>query len=449
MLFVMVVTAPLRADAAVAPVLIGMGLAGSVLLTVGAVTYHTPAVGSALDTPAQRAVDSAGRFGRIAIATWHVLDQYSRDQINSKIVAAKVAFNDLKAVVSSQPTTYPALNNALTVTTVDYAGSNFSGYVSGDPTYITTSSNVDINGTRYGIHGAPYLYMSNQSAMTSEWTWGNGYPMWYGYSGAAGTNVVMFRKITSISGGTIYYQNWLAVASTALNPVESRDATPSELQQSILGASVAHDWDVFLTDHGGTAIVHYEDTDDPLITAPPFVPPVNAGVPATTTTDMGFATKVAAQSRLDAAKAAQAAAAAALAADPTNQTLIDAKTTADAEVAAASKALESADAATKEVYPGDGKSPLKSLDFSRWHDLLSLMSTVWPFTLITSIGGYLSSLIRDPVAPAFDLPIYGGNSIHISLSIFDPIAQLARWLVALLVSVAVVQRLISWWKGES
>lgn len=434
MIFTILFTSPFRADANPGVVVVGTVAMGAALLTVGGVTYYKP-LSSDLPSGISHYVSVVGASGRILYTSWQDYSAYSTSVIKNKLVTAKIAFTDLKNLVltSAGRVQWPSITNLLESSTVltasesamssasigavfAYNGNNYTLYSKG-----TQGNNAAIAG-----HWVP---VSNSTDYKYEWTTDEDY-----FSDPYTLHINYFHL-----GGTGSVVQKTAAEYAAL--VAALDAASRGIYQG--------DIDNFIT--GNPNVVKFVDTASPssdLDTALPFVPPA-AVAPPSTVTGLGADTKTAAQTRLDAAKAAAAAAATALAADPTNQALIDAKAAADAEVAAASKALDNATAATNEKYIDEKSPDLKSLDFNRWKNFLNILQTVWPFTLIGTLSAYLSAIIREPVAPSFDLPIYQTTSLHISLSIFDPVAQLVRWCIALLISVAVVQRIIAWYKGES
>lgn len=92
------------------------------------------------------------------------------------------------------------------------------------------------------------------------------------------------------------------------------------------------------------------------------------------------------------------------------------------------------------------KDARKSFDWAKWNLLKNIMTTVFPFSLISSLSNYVSLLVADPVAPSFTLPLYG-NQITVSLSIFDTLAMICRWIMSLLMVVGSIQLVIYFYRG--
>lgn len=433
MLFVMLLTAPFRAEANPGVIVVGTVAMGAALLTVSGVTYYKPLEGS-FSGPSHVA-SVLGATGRILYTTWQDYSAYSTQIIKNKLITAKIVFSDLLSMVKNNASTYPNLYDALTdinsktVDTSSYDAISVGDVISTPFGYRT------VTGKDYGSTATMLNYCSPND--------GNSNPCWrtsnvhVGYGASCGD--FCFYQTVTISFG-----------STNVVPT-TVDASASDYRSRLNASLGIYSGEIDALISSNPNIVHFTDTATPdtdLDTAPPFVLPVTPPVPQTVS-NLGAETKTAVDSRLAAAKAAQAAAATALAADPTNQALIDAKAAADAELAAAQKATDAATQATGEKYISPESPILKQLNFDKWRQFLNLLTTLWPFTLIVSFSGYVSAFVREPHAPEFDLPIYGGTGLHISLSMFDIVAQLCRWVIATLFTLGIVQRIISWYKGES
>lgn len=181
-----------------------------------------------------------------------------------------------------------------------------------------------------------------------------------------------------------------------------------------------------------------------------------------------------ARAAADAAAARSAAAAAAAAANPGDAALAQAAAAAAAAAEAAERAADAAESAAKKLEAEHAKdeaerakqdaekeeentvampgvpgapSPPASLDFSGWANLKSQVQGKFPFNLMSQVVDIVGIFIAEPQPPVFDLPIYGGNTIHIDLSPFDVLAQICRWSVAALISIAGLQYAIGWWRG--
>ena len=183
--------------------------------------------------------------------------------------------------------------------------------------------------------------------------------------------------------------------------------------------------------------------------------PVPNAVPETQAValDSAFTQQQAAADALAAAQAHESQASAAAAADPTNADLANQATAATAATAAAAAALAAATAAADKAA-SDSDMPtvtppdqLKSFDWSAARRLLGAMETAWPFNLLLSLSGLFAPLVAPPVAPAFALPIWGGNSINIDLSMFDTVATITRWAISILLTALGITAIVRWYRG--
>lgn len=101
---------------------------------------------------------------------------------------------------------------------------------------------------------------------------------------------------------------------------------------------------------------------------------------------------------------------------------------------------ELADAEEKQIVgiqqqtdkPVDSPEPdeIKTLNFESFKGLGDLLSTKFPFNYLPLFYSTLSVLASEPRAPTFDLPLPLNNTIHVDLSLFDPVAVVCRWVTA-------------------
>lgn len=184
---------------------------------------------------------------------------------------------------------------------------------------------------------------------------------------------------------------------------------------------------------------------------------------AGTSSDALESSQTAAQNARQSANAARAAANAAPGDAGLAAAAEAAERAADAAEAAAKKleaeqAKEEADRLKDEAEKKEDESvtmpdvpgsptPPTSLDFSGWEQLKSQVQSKFPFNLLSQVVEIVGIFTAEPEPPVFDLPIYGGNTIHIDLSAFDVLAQICRWGVAALISIAGLQYAIGWWRG--
>lgn len=151
--------------------------------------------------------------------------------------------------------------------------------------------------------------------------------------------------------------------------------------------------------------------------------------------DLGLQAKLA-DAQLAAAKAASAAAAAKTADDKLK-----------ASQAAAALKDDTALNDTAAGVPGD--SVRKSLDFTPFHSLKGVLASTFPFNLASTVAGYYSAFTAAPAAPVFDLALPLDQSIHVDLTVFNPIAALIRFLVGSLLSIGCVYYVIHFFRGIS
>lgn len=133
--------------------------------------------------------------------------------------------------------------------------------------------------------------------------------------------------------------------------------------------------------------------------------------------------------------------------DPDYAALIKAALDADHAARAAQRAADAADAANKEVYQNPDAEALRTIDFTPFLGIGSAFAAVYPFSLLSSLGGYISMLVAPPVAPTFDLPLPLGNSVHVDLASFDVAAALCRWVMGLLLTFGTVFYIVRFWRG--
>jgi hypothetical protein len=91
----------------------------------------------------------------------------------------------------------------------------------------------------------------------------------------------------------------------------------------------------------------------------------------------------------------------------------------------------------------------KTLDFSKLDALKGALASTYPFNVPASIASYYTSLVADPTAPVFDLPLPLGGNIHVDLAIFNGIAVLVRFLVGTLVSCGMMYYVVHFFRGIS
>lgn len=99
--------------------------------------------------------------------------------------------------------------------------------------------------------------------------------------------------------------------------------------------------------------------------------------------------------------------------------------------------------------PSAGTAPArKALNFDKFKDLKDGFAQVGPYPLVQGLSNFYSMLVAEPVAPSFDLPVYG-NTMHVDLSPFDSVAAVVRWFLALLLTIGMIFYAVRFWRGVS
>lgn len=414
---------------------------GSVLLTAGVVKYYAPAVNSGL----HNTVSNIGTLGRIAVATWNASTQYGTDQIYQKYVTAKISFSDLisKAVTPymdpaiTKP--YPNLFTKLTMVNA--------------PEFNETN-NFQV-GDIVKSGGVGFRITSTNPTETGYLNGGAG-----GYCAGGGfINSTSYRKCWGDLGNGFYnYCTWGSCSPSTL-PMAAKSAKAiSDSYNSDVASNLPLWPDVYSGEIDNLIkdqpnIVHYVDTTTPesdLDTAPPFVPPATAVAPGSNTTtaptsSAATSAQTAAQTKAQVLSQATSAVenyqtahpASTVANDPVLKDLVAAKDAAQVAATAASNLAAQTAAEADVSVPAANADALKAIDFTPFLTLQGVLANKFPFTLLSSISGYLNVLSGTGTAPVFHIPIYG-NILTIDLSFMDSVAIVSRYLIATLMSVGCV-----------
>lgn len=432
---------------------------GATLLVAAGATqyYNNPAVAAS----AASAVSTVGNYYRSVDAYTQGLTAYGKAQLYRDAATLQVAGQAIiDAVKAAADGMYSALKNALADST-DPAYSP-SGVPVGS---IISAKNPDgsfsnLKTTSLFTPSSPWGGSSSGIMNTSEYS--PGFQSYPGY-------IWFVQNVRDYDSTHIVYQVWSAFATSDSNPPNYQippliPITPSSLPARLapngsVPADVAGEMDDLIrnnpsiaTPTSGTTAVGTADADNQGKLIPPFIPVLPQGVtttPPQIITGLGSDTVSDANARLAAAQQALTDAQAAAAADPTNPALQQAVATAQTSVSTITGQLADATDAASESYVAPTGGPRKSFDWSKWHQLLGLLASTFPFSLISTISGYLSPFSGSPVAPSFDLHIYGSQKLHIDLSPFDIIASICRWALGLLMTAGIVQFVIKWYRGTS
>lgn len=444
---------PLQSEA-IAPALVAGGLVlGTALIVGGAMTVYKP---PGYNGPSAFVSPTTKTVGALAYATQNMLNQYGQNQLWGALLTAKMTLDDLRQLTGLNPAKYPQLNDAFTKKEDWLAASlnidNCRGVKVND--IIKTA-----NGSYYKVTSSyDYQVLSYQNigAPTAPSMW---FPYRYNGSNVTGAYMILVDKNNPVTNPADRPRSDADAVAKLAPPAIPADANPAKAISDIYSGEI----DDFIRSNPN--VVTFADTANPgvdLDNAPPITPPfpLPGTVPGTTVTGLGAETATAAatnaanaQTALTQAQAAQAAAQTAYDANPTaeNQEALDAATA--AAIAAAAKAAAAAAAATQAqidqetAYPNANGDGLKSLKWDRWKDLLNLMKETFPFTLLLAIAGYLELFVGPSTAPVFEFPL-AGNTLHVNLSMFDPVAACLRYGIAIILSIAIIQYLVEWFRGK-
>lgn len=141
---------------------------------------------------------------------------------------------------------------------------------------------------------------------------------------------------------------------------------------------------------------------------------------------------------------AAAAAAAQAAADAANAAL--AKALADKAGLDASATQKQEDESAAEV-PTSGTK--KTIDMSKLHELKGALDSTYPFNLPGVIAGYYHKFVAPAETPVFDLPLPLGQTLHVDLSVMEPIAILFRYLIGISATAGALFYVVHFFRGIS
>lgn len=451
-LAVMIAFAPVRSDASAGAIFgLTAAMIGGLLIAGAACNYYKPGSGSTYRTNPYGVVTVS------LLAGWYSVNQFMQSLWLGKNVTAKIDYEDVKNITKSNPGRYPNLENAL----------------KGKPFPITKDSQpgdiVQVPG--YGNNKITHTSTSNPACQ---------------FTSNFGTTVYAPERTSIlVAGGNAQgctgskasgYWLYLWHNSTSELPPGTPSSYATKLAneeaeilaaQDIYSDRYGNEIDDFIKDNPN--VIDMVDTVNPDETdAPPFIPPVGAqplpGEGTKTVTGLGAEEAAraaeaaqAARGNLEAAKQAAQNARDALAQDPTNEDLKRLLEIAEAAQIAAEKALEAAEklaaekaAEAEEVYPSPPGGDMKKLSFDKWRQLLAVLETVWPFSLLVGLAAKYGQFVSgDPVAPVFHIPMPLGNDLVINLAPLDPIAQMTRYTIAVLLVIGVTWAIVRFYRGVS
>lgn len=97
--------------------------------------------------------------------------------------------------------------------------------------------------------------------------------------------------------------------------------------------------------------------------------------------------------------------------------------------------------------PVPANAPLHTINFQPMDGLKDALSSTYPFNLPTSITTYFNRFLANPEAPSFDLPMPGQNTLHVDLAVFNPIAEVFRYLGGLIITIGMFIYIVHFFRG--
>ena len=450
MLIVFLTCVQPRHSHAFAPAILAAGALGGFIVAAGAATsykYYRP-TSNPSNWRSSAMVTASGNIIRTIIGAQVVMNQYGVSVIEGNYLAAKANINALINQMSSDnllATKYASLYAAFTKTpeiTPPKKGLN-----EGDLMQLPSGDIVEIT----GVTGA-----SLQGYQPGSWC-----------STSAGSVCTVWTVNTYMDNGTTQQDHYEIVPADAPTP---RVMTQVEINEQypfgeIVTPGVISDLDQMIADNANGYGISIVDAVYPadVDLAPPFIPPVtlpspvDASAPSVTGLGSGTAAATGAKSSSaqTAAQTAQTAVNDYLSSHPgataaTDSALADLQSALDQAVkdaATAERIAADAKAAEEEIYPNTAVDELKTLNFDALKALRGPLAATFPFSLLGGLGSVYASMVADPVAPIFQLPLPLGGSITVDLAIFDPVATVCRYLIAVLLSVGIVYYIVRFWRG--
>lgn len=405
----------------------------------------------------EQKVSSVGDIEKGSTVQWINASDMS---LNTKDLVAKMPFDKVNDLANSS-NNYPLLKDALSKNVgIDYP--------------IISESNTSGNSTVVGSKGLLKNSLATLIGFTHSSTGGCS-NICYG-SDAGGQS---FTDSPS-AGYTTIVQNynyggksiWTYSTGGVIPPPVTRPATPSEFKAAVspdgspLSDPIRAEIDKMFQDPS------YVPTFSDATTGLPYSPPPDSTVATQSQVDQYNKSLLAAEAAKTAASSAQAAATSAQAAatnagnnyassggnpntgvggDPAlYQKYLDAKAAAkaaqsNADKLAADDAKDDSDVAA--TLPTSAER--KTLNFSGLNSIKGALDNTYPFNLPSVISGYYSSWVVDPAPPVFNLPLPLGQTIHVDLAPFQPVATLIQYLIGMISTVGCLYYIIHFFRGIS
>ena len=375
------------AEASPAVAVVAVAAGASLLVAAGATSYYQNSSG------ASAAVSAAGQVYSDVTAYTQGVSAVGQAVLYSQGAALSIAASDLTAALSKSATdAYQALKAALSSSSPAPSGSLPTGSLINLP---AQGFAVKITGY-YGEWHAP----SGTNMASSLFDQNQGLYLIGHNSGGYDPYYEEYTAVRDYSGSTDYYNPPpLYYPPTALNPSGAGPIAPDVAK----------------------------DINDLIKANPGIATPVTSGsaagnVGGTTTVEVPYTPDLPAGSTV--------------ASNPS--------TTTATQIPTQDAAVDPPD-----VYPSTNAVELKKIDLRKWTQLYGVMQNTFPFSLLTTLSGYLDAFVTEPVAPSFDMHVYQDKKLHIDLSFFDPVAALVRWVIGILLTIGAILGMQKWWRGVS
>lgn len=411
-----------------------------------------------------KTVDSNGNIRSDAAVTWVSWDANGNPVVMEGQATARIGATDLKGVV---------LKDAASKAKYPLLAAKMEGVISKEP------GQDDAVGTLYS-HGGQYYQVTAKGGLNTEssynmtssynpaWT-PSGAPTsvtynWGGTCDGVGCN--------SYSGSQCYYRTYSI--TTITNPPKSPyaendlDKHLSQAQQDANAGtplatdpSLNGDIDQVLKDLAndqspGFNIVHFEDGTPTSDNNPPLMPPASAD-PSAVQGKVGNWTKPGSTGSTGYSAPGSGASGntsgtgtygGAGTTGPTGSGGTGANTGSGSGTGSSTPG-STPPPPTPMGDPGSSPGRKTTLSFDSWNGMKDKVSNIGPFAFLGEAGHSLDNLVADPVAPSFDIPVYGDLKIPVNLSVYDPVAAVLRYMEAAAMSVGCIFFAVKFWRGVS
>lgn len=459
---------PRQADA-FAPVIVGAAAIGISMITIGAFSVYKP-TSVPSGWPKSAVLTNMNNVVRAGIgAQMYLANQYGQQMLKGAVVGLKTSLSNIAGMFATHPEmsgVYPSMYNSLM--------KDVPSPVATQSTPVGAKIRTDAAGATAGI-------------VTSTRTpWYSSYPINVlpvpspEYStDATGHPVVTIVVLVNPSLGTLSpYYGFQFVCNQS--PLDKGPKAPSEVRQGLTPVSgyqsvpltdgMLDDLDRMIVANAngfGVSIIDAttaDDADDAKVLNPPApdVMPIDISLPTVqpgTMSGVGAANNAAAQGRVAAAEAAKAKAQAdvdeykqghpdaTVDNDPVLRDLV--KELADMGDLVKSKvdAQTQTEREVEEAYPNASVDEIHKIKWDAFKNLVGVVSTTWPFSLLDGVSGYYSAFVATPHAPVFVVPLPLGFQITVDLTPWDTVAEIIRYCLAVMLTSGVVLYIVRFWRG--